>query len=69
MERLVNVKKYLFFTRISANESIRVLPPGLVQVERLKEDEEHSGEKGGQEGVEDDIEQDNLGCKRKICIR
>lgn len=55
-------------TRVGSNQSIRILPLGLVQVERLEEDEQHGGEESSQESVEDDIKDQDFRCRKKSQI-
>lgn len=57
------VFKKRLFTWIGPDKSIRILPPRLVEIQCLEEDEKHSSKKSGQEGVQDDVEQENFGCK------
>lgn len=46
----------IFFTRIDANESFFVLPRRMVRVQGLEEDQQHRGEEGRQEGVQENVE-------------
>ena len=53
-------------TRVVADETIRLRPFGSVTFQRGEEDEHQHGEETGQEGIEDDVEHQNLNCAKKI---
>lgn len=47
-------------TWIGADEAVGVLPPGLVEIESLEEDEQHSGKEGSQKGVQDNVKRQDF---------